>query len=454
MNRLAWAVALIALSWNVLAQTPVAQLDVRADELLSGDADGKLQELGARAAAEGLTVQVTAPSYWLELVDEQILAGLGEGATIAHRETFVESVIVRLYATDDAPAAARSEAPASTATTAASSSRRSASAPESPSIDDERPRPEGGFREPERNAMADAEPMRPAAPALVTPKPVMPTLAMAGMDDERSATAEPAGAGDDASTGAEDPAEAAGGDAEDRMVATAPHAAVPTESEPLVEAGVGAEASPETRTTGDTEAGSEADEPTAIPTDDATNALADRRSLERRLNDGRSIDKTLSAQQLRRGDRLFRTGDWIAVVRASRVGRNFYWLEGDVDLAGDDAIRELSGGKYEVLRRPRVIAATQDDEGPDEPQAIVEADLDERTEMEARYNGGDPVESVLPISRLRRDDVLYVGESLVMVLRRDRVSLKRYWLDGEIDLAREEIEQQGSSKYRVRRPIR
>jgi hypothetical protein len=98
----------------------------------------------------------------------------------------------------------------------------------------------------------------------------------------------------------------------------------------------------------------------------------------------------------------------------------------------------------------------QAEEAEEAEDAVADVDSypDERTEMEARYNGGDPVERSVSVGRLRLDDILYVGDDLILVVRRERVGLKRYWLEGDLDLDREELEKQGNSRYRVRRVIR
>jgi hypothetical protein len=74
--------------------------------------------------------------------------------------------------------------------------------------------------------------------------------------------------------------------------------------------------------------------------------------------------------------------------------------------------------------------------------------------MEVRYNLGRPIESTVSPAGLLVNDVLYRGDTLTVVVRRDKISLKRYWLTGELDFAREELEQAGANKFRVRRAVR
>jgi hypothetical protein len=192
--------------------------------------------------------------------------------------------------------------------------------------------------------------------------------------------------------------------------------------------------------------------------DSAQQIESARSGLERRLNDGREIKKDLKVSQLRRGDQLFKTEDLIVVIRRTGAGRNAYWLKGQLDLE-QQAIRRIQSGKYEVMRRVQ-------GEDPVEPEAVPEPEetvavaanqeeaLDERSEMEALYNQGNPVESGISVAGLRAGDVLYVGETTKMVVRRERVSLKRYWLEGELELSRSELEKVGNNKYRVKRVIR
>ncbi|MEM9304177.1 MAG: hypothetical protein AAGE01_18830, partial [Pseudomonadota bacterium] len=152
-----------------------------------------------------------------------------------------------------------------------------------------------------------------------------------------------------------------------------------------------------------------------------------------------------------------------------------FWLDGEIAL-DDPGLRRESAGKYNVvddltdLSTPETAAAPteavpapESDASPaarrptgKEAMATIEAEAvaEERAEMEARYNLGRPIESTVSPAGLLTNDVLYRGGELTVVVRRDRVGLKRYWLVGELDFAREELEQTGSRKYRVRRVIR
>jgi hypothetical protein len=415
-----------------MGQAPVAQLDITPDQLLGGSADEQLREYGARAVAENLAVSVTAPGYWRALVVEQIEAGAGEAnISLSFRETIIESVIVRLSNRTDAQGTASS---ATTTQASPASSGPVGPAPEAPKREDreDMARSEAALKSRTRESVAaNAAPVMPDTRQILQPS-YRPTLTVP-MEKSTATFAEspeisPSDIPEEA--GAPDVASESEPEPQEQVAITNPPTTI---QEPAVQP-----------------------EPVENPADSDS---ANRASLERRLTSGDSIEKTLTVDQLRRDDQLFKTGDLVVVVRSSRIGRNLYWLEGEFELEDNPDVRKIQPGKYLMKRRPRAAKAESDetvaDAGP-VPGVDIESDqvVDVRTEMEARYNGGRPVDNSLSISNLRVDDILYVGDGLIMILRRDHTHLRRYWLDEELDLSREELEMQGSNKYRVRKQIR
>ena len=131
--------------------------------------------------------------------------------------------------------------------------------------------------------------------------------------------------------------------------------------------------------------------------------------LERRLNNGREIKRTLKVSQLRRGDQLFITGEYIAMVRRSKAGRFTYWLNGQLDLE-QSAIHRIQNGKYEVLQR--VVGqdgGLVEAPAPALAESVVAVDLDEamdeRSEMMQTWaNYLDSLQSsdnVVPIKKAK-----------------------------------------------------
>jgi len=79
----------------------------------------------------------------------------------------------------------------------------------------------------------------------------------------------------------------------------------------------------------------------------AANAPA-RASLEKNLNDGRSIEATIEPSKLRTGDVLYVNGTAVAVVRRSGSDLQRYWLVGTLDLQ-QPGLQADGANKYKVL---------------------------------------------------------------------------------------------------------
>jgi hypothetical protein len=70
--------------------------------------------------------------------------------------------------------------------------------------------------------------------------------------------------------------------------------------------------------------------------------------------------------------------------------------------------------------------------------------------MEQRYNSGKAITGTLGVESVKARDVLYVGDKLVVVVRLNGLDLERYWLVGDINLARSQLSKEGANKYRAR----
>ncbi len=450
--RILWLIVVLSFVAGVSAQVPIDQADIRADQLLSGEADAELEAFGKRAAAEDLNILITAPQYWHDMIKEQIASGAGgESLQFQFRQTMVESVIVRLYSKPSTVATTDTESKPTPEPVA----QAKRPAPPKPEVTiepeaDSRPQSQVGERPVaaqnsiEKPAQLDIKPV-------ITPELESPAAATQQTQEEPAA--EPASTNETAQLPTEDVA-----NAEDEL----PEVAAPAETvveEPAVSESMTPDPAPTTLpepAVADEEELAQDTDISATENDgeSAGDMETARASLEERINNGRPINKGLSIAQLRRGDQLFKTGPAIAVVRGSRVGRNAYWLEGDIDLE-DEKISKVRAGKYEVQGRLSVVEEDSDEESGSSDESVVEESFpDERSEMEARYNDGRPIESTVSVEGLRVNDMIYVGDNLRVVIRRDKVSLKRYWLDGDLDMSREELEQRGNRKYRVARVIR
>ena len=70
--------------------------------------------------------------------------------------------------------------------------------------------------------------------------------------------------------------------------------------------------------------------------------------------------------------------------------------------------------------------------------------------MEQRYNSGKAITGTLGVENVKGRDVLYVGDKLIVVVRLNGLDLERYWLVGDINLARSQLSKEGANKYRAR----
>src|SRR5689334_2083964 len=70
---------------------------ISGKDFLSGAGDAKLAEIAKQAAAEGKSVQITAPKYWQDKAAAKIRAGASD-ARVQTTEGFLENVVVKIVA--------------------------------------------------------------------------------------------------------------------------------------------------------------------------------------------------------------------------------------------------------------------------------------------------------------------------------------------------------------------
>jgi biotin carboxyl carrier protein len=84
---------LLASLWSACALAQ--QADITGAQLLSGEADARLQSMARDAASSGRKLVISAPEYWHEMILEQVRRGGGDNLEIEVRDSFAESVLVR-----------------------------------------------------------------------------------------------------------------------------------------------------------------------------------------------------------------------------------------------------------------------------------------------------------------------------------------------------------------------
>ncbi|MEO7200148.1 MAG: hypothetical protein ABIY56_08040 [Dokdonella sp.] len=73
----------------------------------------------------------------------------------------------------------------------------------------------------------------------------------------------------------------------------------------------------------------------------------------------------------------------------------------------------------------------------------------ERLELEKAYNDGKRVNSLLAPKELQRGDLIYTSGDAAIVVRRDRTALRRYWLEGTLDLNQSGVLKEGGNRIRI-----
>ena len=365
---------------------------ISGKDFLSGAGDAKLAEIAKQAAAEGKSVQITAPKYWQDKAAAKVRAGASD-ARVQTTEGFLENVVVKIVAV-------KSE----------------------------------------------------AAKPVVTAEP--PAAAEPATDDkaaaEKSAAAKKAAA---AKAAAEKAAadKVAADQAETQRLAAEKAAADKAAAEKAAAEKAAAEKAEADRIAAEKAAAAKAAADKATAEKAAADKLAAARaSMEKNLNEGRPAAGTLQASQLLKDDVVYIDGPIRGVVR--RVGPRpaLYWLEGDLNL---DRIELLpnGAGRYNVVAdvhdtaNPTLRTRTSGHI----VASVPAANSPERKALQTQYaESHDVLESLHPAD-LKAGDVVYTGQGTAMVVRRTGTGLLRFWLDGDLNLGQTGLQKQGGNAYNV-----
>ncbi len=406
------------------AGTAIAQnADISGAQLISGDADAQLQQLARQAVTSNRKLIISAPEYWHEMILEQVRRGGGDRLQIEVRDSFAEAVMVR----SDVLGGTETPVVAAPPPAAAPSEPVAAAVP--------------------APAPAGTPIARPTPP---TPAPAAPVVMRAPVTTAPVSRQAPAPA----------PAPVSAANRAQPAVATpAPARTTPQPAPTPTPRPLAATAAPSPASTPDAATAPAAAQAQGVTTGSAQAQItAIKRRLEANLTDGQSITRTLVQTELEPKDLLFSRDGVVAVVRRSSVRRDWFWLEGDIDLRRVE-LRELGPNRYEVIDRVRAIDNPRLRPVQSRERAMFagnepEKHASERQQLERRYNGDNRITATLLPSELNQRDVIYVGDELSVVVRVNRLLLERYWLVGRIDLGRSELLKDGNNKYRVLENIR
>ena len=193
--------------------------------------------------------------------------------------------------------------------------------------------------------------------------------------------------------------------------------------------------------------------PAAAPAVDQRAAA--RQRLEQSLNEGRPAGGDLDALQLRKSDVVYIEGDVRAVVRRDRLKTQLYWLTGELNVKRAE-LKPVGENRYEVvddIKSNSNISLRNDVTGGSQiftGKVPGEGDA-EREEMQKSYGEGRPITRSARADQLRQGDIVYLGKSAAIIVRRDGTTLVRYWLEGALNLNQRGVqkEKESASKYRV-----
>lgn len=183
-------------------------------------------------------------------------------------------------------------------------------------------------------------------------------------------------------------------------------------------------------------------------------SVAVRQRLLQSLNEGRPAAGDLDVSQLQKGDTVYIEGSVRAVVRRDRLKTALHWLAGELNPKRAE-LRPLGENRYEVLEPLSAGEVSLRNDPTGAPQLFtgkIPGDGDaERLDLEKAYGEGRTITRSARADQLKQGDILYLGKSAGVVVRRDGTTLVRYWLDGGIDLNQRGLQKDkdSASKYRV-----
>lgn len=172
----------------------------------------------------------------------------------------------------------------------------------------------------------------------------------------------------------------------------------------------------------------------AAPAVDTSVTIKQR--FEQNLHGGKPAKGELDQTLLQKGDIIYIDGDVRAVVRRDSLGTTLFWLTGELNLLRAE-LKPLAENRYEVVYKITGSSNVSLRGTAGEAQiftAAVPADGNaERADMEKSYAEGRPVGRTLRIDQLTQGDMVYLGKTSAMIVRRDGGQLARYWLEGALN---------------------
>ncbi|GEM_PF-4364621 len=205
--------------------------------------------------------------------------------------------------------------------------------------------------------------------------------------------------------------------------------------------------------TGEGMAKTQKDTPTANAT--AAEPVSAREWLRQQFMQGQPLSRELSIEKIRNDDQIMVRDDAYLLVRFSHGRRDAWWLKSPIDTTSV-ALEKLDTGRYRVKNKIRLIKDSRQ-KNAQRPQiqtetAIANGDIDnkdidnERRRLEKLYNKGRKIKKTLLPKNIHKDDIIIVGNGLKLLVRSERDgSLRRYWLEGDVNLQNTDVFRQDSA---------
>lgn len=383
-----------------------------------GNADAQLSAIGRQAAALDKTVVVTAPTYWQGKVAAKIRAGAhGQPVTILFSEGFYENVLVRT----EASAAPEVKPEAAAAKAAAKPESKPVVKTAMKPVPVRKPLTKAVPKPRPSETAADVEPIPQVSNKSVTMPLMAPRVAAKPMSTPVQKMSAP-------------PPVAHVAPSQSTKIETVPQVSQRPEVVPIP-----------------TNAVNPTGIKSVLPTSQGNTGA--RQRMLTSLNDGRPATGSIGEAGLQSGDQVYSDGGTLAVVRLEGLHREFYWLEGPVDLQRVQ-FSPQDGGRYEVTGTidPKSPAVHRGGAGASHHvvvAAVPSADSPTRARLQQQYNNGQSITAHLGTGQLQPEDRLVTDGNTILVVRREGNSMNRYWLNDSIDLGQSGLQKIDTNVYRV-----
>ncbi len=423
--------ASLVLSFISLAPVIAAKnlsLNVTSGDLLSGAADSRMQEFAVLAKDKKLVLVVTAPDYWHEKIGEKL--AVNDKRLVVYKNTLVESVIIR--AKD--PKSVVVVAPVKRSQPTAEPDDIIASIkPERPNLSIETGQRSGIDR---RTRVPVDLSQDLAAELGNTQLELAPVSNIRVVETSKPKSVAPL----KKQTKRISQAVVA---VPDSNVTTTRVSTLREETPQLIEnASQRVEVEPE-----------QSSQPTLLNADFRLIDEALDKRIRKRLNANRKIRSEYLLTQINQGDQIF-VYDKLAVgLRISPMRSFAYWIVEPLDLTSN-ALEKVNDRKYKVIAKITDATSNTRPDAKSGKTTAVKVIPEQKNQIARRFNRGKDIEESLSLEQLRKGDVIYKSGDYKVVVRRGRLRVTVFWLEGGIDFENAALKKKSENKYVVLKRFR